>query len=1054
MGFQKFLISFFFGIPAGIFACTATWNDGSSNWNNAANWTPNCVPHLAGDTATFNSPGGIITQDVGTITLLSLTFLNNNWTIQDNTPGAVINTNSLSIVPSASFTNLNSNSVLGVVGTTGNTLFVNSSITLDTGTSLINQNDGAVDGTGSGISNEGVLIDAPELIINGGNYSNVNNGLIATTALGASGAVYTSSGGITITSGTITNNNASGVGSGSQSVGADLGMNTSFTMNGGTVLNTNSGLITNGVGSLIQAASLTIAGGTFTNENHGTTFSPGIGSELNLATSITISGGEVINQNLALNTDGIGVEISTGLLNITGGSITNTNSSSTSTTGIGSEIAVTTFTMSSGIFLNTNTAPTTNNIGIFFQQDSANISGGSLTFQNNGPVNLAGGGANGCSIGQGTVGNNYVIDGGNVTFSNTSAIDNKNNGTILAWGGGSVIVNSGSLTNSNSGTIGSTTSGGIGSDISCSDMTITGGTFTNINTGTVEGATASSFGAAAFPNTLEISGGTLLNQNSGSVANPNLNFGAVVSAITRVEIGSPSGICINNDLLQSPIINVSSGGTLAGTGTYTGFNDLPTLSVTTDVTNSGNVEPFNGSTPGTMTISGSYIQTAQGTFTADLLNSSTFSQLSTVTNGPTELAGTLNVNFLPNNTVSVNDTFVIIKTTANDLSGTFSRITSNSPNLTPHVSYIFGFDGEVILSFTAAMPTTYAGGFIETVLSDINHLNSHALLRMEDLRRNFFEISSNYLANLTASTKMLISQNEKQEQLRREVVSTEKTTPGRIYFGPVARSSADLHTKNDQPGLEFWSIGGLVGFDYAFSEIGIGIMSEYERISAHAKQNWGKIEVDQFYACFYTTYAPICLPELALNAIVGGAYEKYYIKRNTGTAASPLVAFGKPSGFGVDGLFGLEYVIEKCLFQFIPLANVQYIYLKANSYQEHGAGPFDLNVGHQTVQSLRTSLGARVNYVFQKNCLVFIPEIYGSWQREYLNRHRHIGLALADLSLTSTTLIMPGTSRNIALGGVDLLFNYYQFSIEGNYEFEYNVLYHDHFFYVGVDYRF
>ncbi|HSW73186.1 MAG TPA: hypothetical protein VLG44_07275, partial [Chlamydiales bacterium] len=129
MSIRQFLaISFLFLFPFRSYAaCTATWNDGSSNWNNAANWSPNCIPNGASDTATFNSPGATITQDLGSITLQSLTFLNNHWTIQDNTPGASITTNSLSILPSqniTSFTNFNGNSVLGVVGTTGNALFV------------------------------------------------------------------------------------------------------------------------------------------------------------------------------------------------------------------------------------------------------------------------------------------------------------------------------------------------------------------------------------------------------------------------------------------------------------------------------------------------------------------------------------------------------------------------------------------------------------------------------------------------------------------------------------------------------------------------------------------------------------------------------------------------------------------------------------------------------------------------------------------------------------------------------------------------------------------
>lgn len=80
------------------------------------------------------------------------------------------------------------------------------------------------------------------------------------------------------------------------------------------------------------------------------------------------------------------------------------------------------------------------------------------------------------------------------------------------------------------------------------------------------------------------------------------------------------------------------------------------------------------------------------------------------------------------------------------------------------------------------------------------------------------------------------------------------------------------------------------------------IEGNYERITAHAEQNWGKIKVDEFHANVYFTAVPECLPELAINAISGGEYQLYHIHRNVGTQ----VAKGNPNGFGCDALLGFD----------------------------------------------------------------------------------------------------------------------------------------------------
>ncbi len=504
-------------------------------------------------------------------------------------------------------------------------------------------------------------------------------------------------------------------------------------------------------------------------------------------------------------------------------------------------------------------------------------------------------------------------------------------------------------------------------------------------------------------------------------------------------------------------VTVQSGATLGGTGTIGG-------AVT--IQNGGTMSP--GNSIGTITVN-SYIQAAGSTFFVEINAAGQSDEVvsnTTATIDITPPGATIDITALPGSYTP--GTIYTLISAPGGITGQFTTI-----NLSPS-----GLDGTLIYSppgsptlllFELAsapipptpsnntLPSTYAGGFIQTVLSDINHINSHITVRMQDLRRRFRSSPNNEIASplvVSANDRYLAlnpETEEKQEQLRREVVEPEKTKPWSFYFGPLGRAFGEIHGRNDQPGADFWSVGGLIGFDYASSQVGVGFMGNYEKIYSHVKEHWGKIDVDDFQASIYLTYAPECLSDLAINAIGGGTYELYSIRRNT----SGSVAKGKPHGFGYDGLFGIEYSLGNKCFHFIPLVNAQYIYLRVDGYNEHGAGSFDLHVQSQKVKSLRSSLGFRMNYYLRKCNFTFIPEIYGEWQREYLNKRRNIGIEGVASVFPGETLLVPGTGRNIALAGVDLLFTMHdRVGVEVSYETEYNSLYHDHFFYLGVDFRF
>ncbi len=641
-----------------------------------------------------------------------------------------------------------------------------------------------------------------------------------------------------------------------------------------------------------------------------------------------------------------------------------------------------------------------------------------------------------------------------ITLNTGSAINNTNasTGTITgisnAVGSNLVLVNpftidGGDTLNQNDAAI---VNGGIGVLLQPSGgLTLSEGSLMNINTGPITGtSTNHSIGSLIVVGSfLNITGGQLTNQNTGTV--DAFSFGSLIQSSGATTV-SGNGVLLNNDTFQTNgIITVSSAGVLSGTGIYTGINAAPSGMNPTTVINEGLVKPFNGTSPGTLTINGTYTQTDAGTLISDLESASQFSELNVTGPGTASLDGTLAVVFLPDNNVMPGETYTLVQAVSR--SGKFASIDyfDLPPSLVPELQYT---PNSVLLFFipTISGPEAvgYAGGYLNAVLSDINHINSLLGRRCEELRRHFASssvtkagrldlsewfpparlqsVDENLIAVLESSIfpdsaqRYFITVNpqteEKQEQLRREVSKSSKTDrPWNFYFGPTGRAGGDLHTRKDQPGLNYWSAGALTGFDYAFSHVGVGFIADYERITAHAKQKWGKITVDELHASLYSTFVPAGLPELAVNGIVGGAYEWYTIRRNTGTPADKLVAKGTPHGSAFDALFGVEYALANRQIQrmptgleIIPMASVQYIHLRAQGYEEHGGDAFDFHVQSQKIKSLRSGLGLRVNYTWQRENFSFVPEVYGEWQREFLNKRRQMRFIPVDFEVDSTTL--------------------------------------------------
>ena len=152
------------------------------------------------------------------------------------------------------------------------------------------------------------------------------------------------------------------------------------------------------------------------------------------------------------------------------------------------------------------------------------------------------------------------------------------------------------------------------------------------------------------------------------------------------------------------------------------------------------------------------------------------------------------------------------------------------------------------------------------------------------------------------------------------------------------------------------------------------------------------------------------------DGLMSYTYNAYKINRNVAST----VATGKPDSneYDADALFGYYYRVSKGL-KIGPAAGLGYTEINASSYNETGS-PFDLSVGKQNADSLRSLLGVQGLYRFfpQQLPLPISVNFNAFWQHEYLDSSRYITANLSQISGGSFLYNTPGPSRDSALLGL------------------------------------
>ncbi len=197
------------------------------------------------------------------------------------------------------------------------------------------------------------------------------------------------------------------------------------------------------------------------------------------------------------------------------------------------------------------------------------------------------------------------------------------------------------------------------------------------------------------------------------------------------------------------------------------------------------------------------------------------------------------------------------------------------------------------------------------------------------------------------------------------------------------------------------------------SHLAAGVLFDYNHTSAKTDSNGSTTTVDSYSPGVFATYFD---HGFYANGLFSFGYNNYANTRKISLAG--LTANSHPTGqqyvsdldFGYDFHPAKNWVVG-------PTAGVTYTHLDIDSFTETGAAPLDLNVGSQSVDSLRSRLGGHV--IFQTNTgdVLLQPNITAMWQHEYLDSSSGITSSFSDFGSGPFTIQTAAPSRDSALIG-------------------------------------
>ncbi len=243
------------------------------------------------------------------------------------------------------------------------------------------------------------------------------------------------------------------------------------------------------------------------------------------------------------------------------------------------------------------------------------------------------------------------------------------------------------------------------------------------------------------------------------------------------------------------------------------------------------------------------------------------------------------------------------------------------------------------------------------------------------------------------------------------------------FFATGVGTSGHLQSMSgpagSQPGYDYLSGGLVLGGDYRVDErLAVGLSGGYLHGQSNiytTQSSW--VTDDSARAGVYATGHD---GPWRADAYVGGALDFFNTSRGILlSGGQAMAADGSPTGrefnSNVDGSYDIPTQNWGVLAPFVGLNDDR---LTINSFGESGAGALDLNVGRQSDQSLRSTLGLRQTYKTVADGIGYQSHWSLGWIHEYMSQSRAIDAQLESGAGSAFSVQTADLPRDGALAGV------------------------------------
>jgi len=800
--------------------------------------------------------------------------------------------------------------------------------------------------------------------------------------------------------------------------------------NTGTILSDSGNAVTiNGTGTVTNAGTISGAGSSSTSAvyiNNGTVSNTGSISDLN-GNGISINGaGTVTNAlNATISSAYSGVYINGA------GTVTNAGSISAADSISGYGIRIT------GVGKVTNTGSISSAYhlgGIGIQIDSGTVTNsGSIN------VNKSEDGNTGIHI----VNDGVVTNSGTISahYNDPSGSNSENYG-IRIGGNGTVY---------NSGTISAYESNGVNQGIF-----IGGSTGFVQNTGTITATEALGFGNAGI---FMAGNGTVLNSGGITVTNGNTNIGIDIEGSGTVT-NTFSGYVRAFNASTGTGVFINQQGTVTNSGYIGGQNYGVFLSGDNSVVNANGGAIVGGNDSILLNGSNSTVNIFGRSFVPDTIEGSnnTGNALHFKLVGVSRAQAQAFNTYVANNTNSGAYTFSWSNGTQTYTWDGFAATTGAAVALEDvvdsglqdvaakidNLNLPAGFDPFYVAASSdpEAALNTLTGREINNAIDEIgvnqstaltSALNSHL-----DTLNNSGGAGGFDASNFHLSTASMVAFNNTNSQLdslmrfttgsaaggRTSLSTDEKSVKdvGLVSNGPQwgawasgAVTLADQSTTTNMPGYRATSGSPTLGVDLKVTpQLRVGALVNYTTTGANFSDG-SRLGAQTGLGGIYGTWKQ---DHWHINGTLAGGYTSYDISRDVFGAT----ATSHPGGWEAltDWTGGYDINLTRYL-RLMPELGLTYTHLAVDGHTESGAGLFDLTVGRQNIDSLRSHFGAQLAASIPWGGVTFFPEVHAAYYHEFLDDDRGVTESLSGAPVLGSFAVQTSSvERDFGLVGFGL----------------------------------